>query len=143
MRCAPILLVLLSVLIACGGRPEALGPGDSSSDTSLPGSVNPQPLNTAAAPGAGLLLESRHPVAPHVASKDSRADRPPPNYNLDTFIAVDNPRLVEPGDSTLGDEDLVLGYRRDAVARAYPVGMVSFHHVINDTVEGEPLLITF
>lgn len=56
---------------------------------------------------------------------------------------MDNPRLVEPGDVTLADEELVLGYERDGVARAYPVGMVSFHHVINDTVEGRPLLITF
>ena len=143
----PILLVLLLVLISCGSPPEAFGPGGSSSHASLPSAVDPQGLNTSAAPGTRLLVESRRPAAPHVASdvapRDRQANRPPPNYNLDTFIAVDNPRFVEPAESTLGAEELVLGYERDGVARAYPVGMVSFHHVINDTVEGRPLLITF
>ena len=90
-----------------------------------------------------LTTKKTWPAASPAASKDGRADRPPPSYNLDTFIAVDNPRLVGPGASTLEVDDLVLGYERDGVARAFPVGMVSFHHIINDTVNGKPLLVTF
>lgn len=119
------LLVLLPALIACGGATEVSGPEASASHTLLPGSA------------------VAWPAASPAASKDGRADRPPPSYNLDTFIAVDNPRLVGPGASTLEVDDLVLGYERDGVARAFPVGMVSFHHIINDTVNGKPLLVTF
>ena len=45
--------------------------------------------------------------------------------------------------SYLDDEELVLGLEWQGEARAYPLRMSWFHHIINDTVKGQPILVTF
>ena len=42
-----------------------------------------------------------------------------------------------------GDEELILGVEWAGEVRAYPVRMLRYHHVVNDTVGGEPLLVTY
>ena len=66
-----------------------------------------------------------------------------PEYRRGRFVVVDNPLVIPGSASTLDDADLVLGYHRAGEARAYPVGMVAYHHIVNDTVLGTPLLVTF
>ena len=39
--------------------------------------------------------------------------------------------------------DLVLGIESDGEARAYPVSMIFYHHIVNDTIGGRPILITY
>ena len=41
------------------------------------------------------------------------------------------------------DEFLVLGAVQNGEARAYPLFQMAFHHVANDELGGEPLLVTF
>jgi hypothetical protein len=41
------------------------------------------------------------------------------------------------------DEDLVIGLEFNGEARAYPVRIMSLHEVVNDTVGGQPVLITW
>ena len=43
----------------------------------------------------------------------------------------------------LRDDTLVLGAVQNGDARAYPVFMMTFHHVTNDVLGGEPYLVTF
>ena len=43
----------------------------------------------------------------------------------------------------LPDADLVLGLDLMGQARAYPVRMMGYHHIVNDTVAGQPVLITY
>ena len=43
----------------------------------------------------------------------------------------------------MADEDLVLGLEWAGEARAYPINMIWFHHIVNDTVAGRPILITY
>jgi len=45
--------------------------------------------------------------------------------------------------SYLTDSSLVLGYEKDGEARAYPVSMIWYHHIVNDTVGNTPLLVTY
>ena len=60
------------------------------------------------------------------------------------FVPLDDPEfLVAEDASFLGDDNLVLGLYIEGQARAYPVGMVYYHHVVNDTVDGRPILITY
>ena len=40
-------------------------------------------------------------------------------------------------------EDLILGLQLLGEARAYPVRMLTYHHIVNDTVSGRPVLITY
>ena len=60
------------------------------------------------------------------------------------FVPLDDPAFLPASAAAfLGDDELVLGYDRDGEARAYPVSMMFWHHIINDTVQGRPLLVTY
>ena len=59
-------------------------------------------------------------------------------------MPLDNPAFLTAEEASyLADDDLVLGLEWQGAARAYPIRMVTFHHIVNDTVEGTPLLITY
>ena len=59
-------------------------------------------------------------------------------------MPLDSPALLSAGDATyLTDEDLVLGLEWGEETHAYPVRMVRFHHIVNDTIAGRPFLITY
>ena len=78
---------------------------------------------------------------------------PSPHTNTDVdrsysrrtpFVPLDNPQLLPAQEATyLPDDALVLGLEWDGEARAYPVRMLRFHHIVNDTVAGRPFLITY
>ncbi len=59
------------------------------------------------------------------------------------FVAPDDPRLLalsrESIDTT--DELAVIGYAVDGVARAYPIGLLDHHELVNDTVAGKPVTV--
>jgi hypothetical protein len=42
----------------------------------------------------------------------------------------------------LDDDDLVLGYEAGGEVFAYPINILSFHEMVNDTIGGVPLLVT-
>ena len=121
--------LLLLVLPACVGSQPT--PAIAPSPTAVTATEDtPTP---AAAPEATSTL------APERASDEPGV----PDYREGFFVVVDNPLFIPAGASTLGDGDLVLGYEQDGEARAYPVSMVGFHHILNDTVQDKPLLVTF
>jgi hypothetical protein len=41
------------------------------------------------------------------------------------------------------DDELVLGAEWAGEVRAYPVRMLRYHHIVNDSVDGNPLLVTY
>jgi len=43
----------------------------------------------------------------------------------------------------LDDEDLVLGYEAGGEAFAYPINILNIHEMVNDTIGGVPLLVTY
>ena len=60
------------------------------------------------------------------------------------FVPLDNPALLSGEEADyLQDDDLVLGLEWENVTHAYPVRMLRFHHVVNDTIAGRPFLITY
>ena len=60
------------------------------------------------------------------------------------FVPLDNPVFLSGKDANyLRDDDLVLGLEWENVAHAYPVRMLKFHHIVNDTIAGRPFLITY
>ena len=76
------------------------------------------------------------PVAPASARQTSPAGR--------GFVPLDNPLFIAADETEyFGDEELVLGVEFAGEVRAYPVRMLRYHHVVNDTVGGEPLLVTY
>ena len=60
------------------------------------------------------------------------------------FVPLDNPTFLAAVDTKFfSDEDLVLGVEFAGEVRAYPVRMLRYHHIVNDTVRGRPLLVTY
>ena len=90
---------------------------------------------------------SEHPAA--TASPSPTLERPAarPSSGVRSrsrFVPLDDPAFM-PGlqASYLDDDDLVLGYKFGGEARAYPIRMMRFHHIVNDWVQGKPVLITY
>ena len=60
------------------------------------------------------------------------------------FVPLDNPATISADVATfLEDDDLVLGLVWAGTARAYPVRIMRYHHIANDTVAGRPFLVTY
>ncbi len=62
----------------------------------------------------------------------------------DAFPALDDPPVVSLDEvDFLRDSDEVLGFVVDGQPRAYPVSALAYHHVVNDTVRGTHLTVTY
>ena len=63
----------------------------------------------------------------------------------DGIPAVDDPRFesVESADAWLGENDPILVIERDGVVKAYPLGILIWHEIVNDEISGLPVTATF
>lgn len=62
----------------------------------------------------------------------------------DCIPAIENPKFVSAAEADfLADDDLVLAISVDGVHRAYPTSILSRHEVVNDTIAGQPIAITY
>lgn len=60
------------------------------------------------------------------------------------FSPVDEARFVTVADAGfLEPEHLVLGVSIAGEAKAYPVAMMTYHHIVNDRLAGEPYVATY
>ena len=60
------------------------------------------------------------------------------------FVPLDNPEIVSADQATfLQPDDRVLGLTVGGESRAYPISMMTFHHVANDELGRLPVLVTF
>jgi hypothetical protein len=61
----------------------------------------------------------------------------------DSIQPIYSPKYIHAGVALLEPEELVLGVDIDGEARAYPVGLMRFREMANDTVGGVPILVTW
>jgi len=62
----------------------------------------------------------------------------------DCIPSIDNPKFIDASDADfLQSDDIVLTIRRGDEVRAYPARILNFHEIVNDTINGEPIAITF
>ena len=62
----------------------------------------------------------------------------------DGIPAILEPRFVRPTEAGFLDEsDDVIGVRIGNEARAYPIKILNWHEVVNDTINGVPIVVTF
>ncbi len=63
----------------------------------------------------------------------------------DAIPSIDNPRFysVSEADEEYDPKELVIGVDFDGEARAYSVNMLSSREIVNDTVAGRPIAITW
>ena len=77
---------------------------------------------------------------PLVDPAEVRSGGPPP----DGIPSIDTPTFLHAGDvDFLEDTEPVLALQIDDDARAYPVQILIWHEIVNDTVDGIPVVVTY
>lgn len=77
---------------------------------------------------------------PLVDVVEIRSGGPPP----DGIPAIDEPRFLSPDAvRTLADQEPVIALELDGEARAYPLEVLMWHEIVNDTVAGVPVTVTY
>lgn len=61
----------------------------------------------------------------------------------DGIPALDSPRAGPVGDSTWRDDTIVVGVALGERARAYPLAILSWHELVNDELDGRPILVSY
>ncbi len=145
----PLLVLLVSSLVAtaCAGSP-ADGPGAAPGGTSEDATA-PQP-GTSGLPlcpagdfpwesGAGSACE---PVTAAGFDYDEIISGGPPP---DGIPPIDDPRFDDQaaGDLWLADVSPVMAVSIGGEARAYPLGILTWHEIVNDVVSGVPIAVTY
>lgn len=62
----------------------------------------------------------------------------------DRFLAATDPRTIPAAEvDFLRPESEVFGVVLKGEARAYPITMIAYHHVVNDVIQGIPVAVTY
>jgi hypothetical protein len=61
----------------------------------------------------------------------------------DAIPALDHPSFLPPAEAPWDDADLVLGVEWKGEARAYPIAILEWHELVNDTLGGRPILVSY
>ncbi len=63
----------------------------------------------------------------------------------DGIPSVDNPQfiLVDEARSWLQDNEPVIAIELDGISRAYPIQILTWHEIVNDTIGETPIIVTF
>ena len=129
----------LGISVACsqnGGTTATVDPDPPTPATAKTATTN-NPSPPAPAPTDTALADAlERSVAPAQARQVPSRGR--------GFVPLDDPIFLAADDTEFfGDDELVLGVEFAGEVRAYPVRMLRYHHIVNDTVGGEPLLVTY
>ncbi len=131
---AVVLLFAAFLAVACGGRVPS-GGVDSGQDRPAASSPPEEPPEGAADEFATDF--TRHSV-PY---KEILSGGPP----KDGIPAIDEPRFVgvEEAEEWLEPKEPVILLQVGDEARAYPIQVVTWHEIVNDRVNGTPVVVTF
>lgn len=91
--------------------------------------------------GSSLVLRAGIAVAIVLSTASAVMVRQ--NYFEWMFHPITAAGFVSPGDARLGDKEMVMAVRIGAEARAYPIVQMAYHHILNDTVAGVPIAVTY
>ena len=147
-----VVVVSLALIAACGGLagPAASPAGDLGASpvptaTSTP--TEQSPSSTTARTSSSEITttvtatpsSSAEPTATATPRLSERVGQ-----RFTGFIPLDDPpHIAAPDADHLSDDTLVLGLEWQGEARAYPVHMIRSPHIVNETVGGRHLLVTY
>ena len=62
----------------------------------------------------------------------------------DGIPALLEPKFLKPNEAAfLEDHDQVIGLRIGGITKAYPIKILNWHEIVNDTINGIPVAVTF
>jgi hypothetical protein len=59
------------------------------------------------------------------------------------FHPIPAAQFVAQSQSKLDPKEMILAVRFGGDARAYPIGQMAYHHILNDVVDGVPIAVTY
>jgi hypothetical protein len=65
------------------------------------------------------------------------------NYFEWMFRPIRAAGFIAAGDAHLSDKEMVMAVQSGPDARAYPIRQMAYHHILNDTVGGERVVVTY
>lgn len=133
-------LLIALALSACATSPQAT---TTASDSPAPDS--PQPALTslpAESPPRGAENEFTTDFSKHSVPYSEILSGGPPK---DGIPAIDEPKFnsVSEADEWLDDREPVVFVQLHDETKAYPIQILMWHEIVNDTVGGEPLMVSF
>jgi len=89
--------------------------------------------------------------APNSEPQNAGDEGQEPEYDIVTLLpkdairSIDSPQFynVTEADAEYEPDEVVMGVEFNGDARAYPVGLLSSHEIVNDTVGGRPIAVTW
>ena len=130
--------------------PTSVSPSASPTPSPVPQPANPSPTSTLThAPTANSVPTPLPTVAPTPTAVPTLAPTPRPTpgpiSRQTQFVPLDEPAYVsrDQASANIKNASYVLGVANNGEARAYPLDMMWYHHIANDTIGGEPWLVTY
>ncbi len=146
---AAVAALLALAAVACGGSDPAPAPATEppGADTATP-PVTESPPATEAAPATPT---AEPPAATATAAPPEPVQEGEVPLEIVTLLlpdaipAIDRPRIIsaEEGDAQLRLSDVVIGVSIDGQHRAYGAAFLSAHEIVNDTLGGRPIAVTW
>lgn len=134
LRLGSAAAALLLVLVACAGASAGNGRAAGVALSAVSSSPRERIISALSDPAAGGLPR------PLVNPAEILSGGPPP----DGIPAIDHPRFERAGGvSWLRDREPVLALTVGTDSRAYPIQVVIWHEIVNDTVGRIPLAVTY
>ena len=65
------------------------------------------------------------------------------NYFEWMFHPIAAAGFISAGDAHLADKEMIMTVQIGTDARAYPIAQMAYHHILNDTVGTEPIVVTY
>ena len=144
-RAAGLMVVAVLAAAACGSSPDDGEPLPSAPGPPAPVAaveqIEPSPPDVTT---SGLAIyrgeEIRGAPEPLVDLDEIRSGGPPP----DGIPSIDDPSFLSAGEvDFLEDNEPVLALTVNGESRAYPVQIMTWHEIVNDTVGGVPVAVTY
>lgn len=62
----------------------------------------------------------------------------------DGIPSIDKPKFISPDKADfMKDDDIVLSFTEEKTTRAYPLRVLVWHEIVNETIAGKPILVTY
>jgi len=105
----------------------------------------------------GLTTISNNPLLPgsdaDLSSTDYKEKGVQPRIDLDKLFSggppkdgipsIDNPQFEPISETAFAGNELIIGLEINGDARAYPYAILNWHELVNDTVGGEPVSVSY
>lgn len=128
----PLALVFLA---GCAGTPPV--------EPSVPPVEPPAPLAPAPAPAPEEYeIKTDASGTKYIVEPYKIVGGGPPK---DGIPSIDSPKFVplDEADRWIEDNELVLGFIHRGIKRVYPLQILVWHEIVNETIAGDPLLVTY